>query len=143
MEYKKLWHCVYYCDYHLVLVSKYRRKIFSDEILEYIKLRMKEIQEYHPLIEIKEINHDENHIHMLVSIPPKMSVGDAVRIIKLNTSRNIKNKFKFMRNLYWGTDWIWSDGYFISTVWINEQTIRKYIELQWKEDSGQVKLELG
>jgi len=65
---------------------------------------MKEIQEYHPLIEIKEINHDENHIHILVSIPPKISVGDAVRIIKLNTSRNMKSKFKFLRNLYWGTD---------------------------------------
>ena len=79
---------------------------------------------------------------MLVSIPPKMSVGSVVRIVKSNTSRGLKQKFPFLKEMYWGTDGIWSDGYFVSTVGVNESTIRKYIENQGKEDSGQAMLEL-
>ena len=95
---------------------------------------------YYPEIEFKTINHDQDHIHTLVSIPPKMSVGSVVRIIKSNTSRGLKQKFPFLKDVYWGTDGIWSEGYFVSTTGINEDIIRKYIENQGKEDSGQAKL---
>lgn len=80
---------------------------------------------------------------MLVNVPPNMTVGSAVRIIKANTSRGIKEKFPFLKDVYWGTDGIWSDGYFASTVGLNEKTIRQYIEHQGQEDDGQAKLVLG
>ena len=80
---------------------------------------------------------------MLVNIPPTMSVGSAVRIIKANTSKGIKDTFPFLKDVYWGTDGIWSDGYFASTVGLNEKTIRNYIEHQGQEDDGQAKLVLG
>jgi putative transposase len=105
--------------------------------------RLKQIKEYYPEIDILEINHDIDHIHMLVVIPPKFSVSQAVRIIKSNTSRDLKKKFPFLKDVYWGTDGIWSDGYFVSTVGINEHVIKNYIENQGKEDSGQAKLVLG
>jgi putative transposase len=73
----------------------------------------------------------------------KFSVSQAVRIIKSNTSRDLKKKFPFLKDVYWGTDGIWSDGYFVSTVGINEHVIKNYIENQGKEDSGQAKLVLG
>ena len=79
---------------------------------------------------------------MLVSIPPKMSVGSAVRIIKSNTARNMKKKFKFLKQVYWGTESIWSGSYFVSTVGLDGEIITKYIEAQGKEDLGQAKLEL-
>jgi len=63
-----------------------------------------------------------------------------VNTIKSNTSSAIKKKFDFLKKVYWGTDGIWSDGYFVSTVGINEQIIRKYIERQGQEDSGQARL---
>lgn len=72
-----------------------------------------------------------------------MSVGSAVRIIKSNTARSLKQKFPFLKDAYWGTDGIWSDGYFATTVGINEQMIRKYIEQQGQDDTGQAKLALG
>ena len=72
-----------------------------------------------------------------------MSVGQVVRILKSNTSRDLKKKFPFLKKVYWGTDGIWSDGYFVSTVGINDSIIRKYIENQGKEDSGQAQLVLG
>ena len=89
-----------------------------------------------------EVNHDEDHIHILVSIPPKLSVGEVVRIIKANTSRALKIKFDYLKQVYWGTTAIWSEGYFVSTVGINEEIIKKYIQKQGEEDFGQAKLEL-
>ncbi|MDF3048168.1 MAG: transposase for insertion sequence element, partial [Candidatus Midichloriaceae bacterium] len=64
----------------------------------------------------------------------------AVLAIKSNTSRRLKKKFEFLKKVYWGTNGIWSDGYFISTVGVNEQVIRAYIEKQGKEDSAQAEL---
>jgi len=143
MKYRKQSHCVYYCEYHMVFATKYRRKIFNDGIFEYMKERLKQVKDHYPEIDILKINHDKDHIHILVVIPPKFSVGQVVRILKSNTSRDLKRKFPVLKDVYWGTDGIWSDGYFVSTVGINEEAIKKYIEQQRKEDSGQVQLVLG
>jgi putative transposase len=143
MEYKKQTHCVYLCDYHIVFPTKYRRKVINPGIFAYLKLKIKEIGKHYPELEVKEINHDRDHIHILISIPPKMSVGNAVRIIKANTARSIRQKFPILRKVYWGSEGMWSDGYFVSTIGINESIIRRYIEEQGKEDAGQAKLELG
>lgn len=143
MKFRKLSHCVYYCDYHLVFVTKYRRKIFNEGIFAYFQIKLEEIRKHYPLIHCEEVNHDQDHIHLLVSIPPSMSVGNAVRIIKTNTAQSLKQKFPFLKDVYWGQDSIWSDGYFVSTVGINEQIIRQYIEQQGQEDAGQAKLVLG
>jgi putative transposase len=89
------------------------------------------------------VNHDKDHIHLLVSIPPTMSVGRAVGIIKQNTARDLKQKFPFLKQVYWGTDAIWSEGYFVSTVGIDDAMIRAYIEQQGKKDAGQTKFELS
>jgi len=142
MQYRKQSHSVYICDYHLVMATKYRRKIFNEGIFAYFSIKLKEITKYYPQIEFKEYNHDKDHIHLLVSIPPKISVGSAVRIIKANTAKGLKKKFPFLKDTYWGTDGIWSDGYFVSTIGINEQIIKNYINNQGKEDVGQAKLVL-
>jgi putative transposase len=110
--------------------------------MEYIKIKLKEVSGYYPEIDIKEINHDRDHIHMLVSIAPKLGVGKVVGIIKSNTTKEMKRKFDFLKQVYWGTSSIWSKGYFVSTVGINESIIRSYIEMQGAQDSGQAKLEL-
>ena len=143
MKYRKQSHCVYYCEYHLVFATKYRRKIFNNGIFAYMLERLKQLKTYYPEIDILKINHDIDHIHMLVVIPPKFSVSQVVRIIKSNTSKDLKKKFPFLKDVYWGTDGIWSDGYFVSTVGINEEIIKRYIENQGKEDSGQAQLVLG
>jgi len=107
-----------------------------------MQVKLKEISEHYPLLYFKEANHDQDHIHLLISIPPTMSVGSAIRIIKTNTSRGLKQKFPFLSEVYWGTDGIWSDGYFVSTVGLDELTIKNYILNQGKEDTGQAQLVL-
>ena len=132
-------HCVYHCDYHLVIVTKYRKPVFDEGIFAYFKLKLAEISEHHPVIRIKQVNHDKDHLHLLVTIPPTMTVGKVVGLIKQNTARELKQKFPFLKQIYWGTDAIWSEGYFVSTVGVDQQVIMKYIEEQGKKDSGQTK----
>ena len=137
-DYTRADHSVYHCYYHLVLVTKYRRNVIANEgIWTYLEQKLREVGEHYPRIRIKEINHDINHIHILISIPPQMSVGSVVRLLKTNSSRNIKSKFPFLKKVYYGTDGMWSDGYFVSTVGADETIIKRYIEKQGEEDSGQ------
>ena len=135
-------HSVYHCQYHLVLVTKYRKKIFNEGIFVYVKQRLAEITDHYPSLRIKEVNHDQDHLHLLLTIPPTMAVGKAVGIIKQNTSRELKQKFPSMKSIYWGTDSLWSEGYFVSTVGVDEEIVKKYIEYQGKKDSGQTKFVL-
>jgi len=143
MELVSLSHCVYHCDYHLILVTKYRKKIFNEGIFAYFEIRLAEVREHYPLIKIKTVNHDQDHIHLLISIPPTMSVGKVVGIIKQNTAKELKQKFTFLKQVYWGTDSVWSEGYFVTTVGANETIIQKYIENQGKKDLGQTKFEVS
>ncbi|MEK7111295.1 MAG: IS200/IS605 family transposase [Patescibacteria group bacterium] len=145
MKFIKLSHCTYYCDYHIAITSKYRHEWLNKGIFAYLQTKLLEIRKHYPLIDFKTVNYDTkqpNHIHALISIPPTMSIGSVIRIIKCNTSSSLKQKFPFLKKLYWGTDGIWSDGYFVSTIGVNEQTIKQYIENQGKEDSGQALLDL-
>ena len=142
MEFIHLSHCVYHCDYHIVIVTKYRKGIFNEGIFAYFKIKLAEITEHYPLLRFKKVNHDTDHIHFLISIPPTMNVGKAVGLIKQNTARGLKQKFPFLKEVYWGTESIWSEGYFVSTVGVNDTVIRKYIEGQGKKDAGQTLFEL-
>lgn len=130
-------HSIYCCDYHIVLCTKYRRNVIQRGFGTYLKNKAYEVTQYYPKLRIKEFNHEENHIHMLVSIPPSMSVGSFIRLYKTNSSRNVKKQFEFLKKVYWGTDSLWSEGYFVSTVGINEKIIRTYIQHQGAEDAGQ------
>ncbi|MBI4175009.1 IS200/IS605 family transposase [Candidatus Berkelbacteria bacterium] len=140
--YRRMSHCIFSCDYHLVWPTKYRRKIFNAGMLAYLQEFLKSWPEHHPDVLLKEVNTDEDHIHLLVSIPPTKSVGMVVRTIKSTTARVLKLKFPHLKTVYWGTDSIWSAGYFVSTLGVNEALIRRYIQKQGEEDAGQTNLRL-
>ena len=142
MELIHISHCVYQCDYHIVIATKYRKRIFNNGIFGYFDIKLAEIREHYPMINIKEINHDKDHLHLLVSIPPTTSVGKVVGIIKQNTARFLKQKFPFLREVYWGTESVWSEGYFVSTVGIDSKIIEAYIVSQGQKDAGQTKFVL-
>jgi len=96
-----------------------------------------EVTNHYPQLYIKEANNDKDHIHILISIPPQMTVGSVVRILKTNTARDIKQKFPVLKKHYWGTNSFWSAGYFVSTVGIDEAVIKRYIKKQGELDTGQ------
>ena len=140
MEMTQISHGVYHCDYHIVVVTKYRKKIFNEGIFSYFNLKLAEVTSHYPLIRFKKVNHDRDHIHLLVSIPPTMAVGKVVGLIKQNTARELKKRFPYIKAVYWGSESVWSEGYFVSTVGIDEVIIQKYIENQGKKDEGQIRL---
>ena len=130
-------HCVYLCDYHLVFATKYRRDCITTEIWKHLYQKLLEITAHYPKLYVKEANHDVDHVHLLISIPPQMRVCDAVRLIKTNTARHIKERFPILKQYYWGSDGMWSDGYFVSTVGVNADIIKRYIEKQGALDTAQ------
>jgi putative transposase len=97
---------------------------------------------YYPDWEYIEIGIDNDHVHLHMVILPKYAVSKVVETIKSNTSRSLKKKFDFLSKVYWDKKGIWGKGYFVSTVGLNEELIRKYVEMQGKEETGQVELEL-
>ncbi|HTE22410.1 MAG TPA: IS200/IS605 family transposase [Candidatus Limnocylindria bacterium] len=140
--YRRMSHCVFLCDFHLVWPTKYRRKIFNEGVQGYLKEFLASWPEHHPDIILKTVNTDQDHIHLLVSIPPTRSVGMVVGTLKSVTAAALNDNFPHLRKTYWGTRSIWSAGYFASTVGINEEVIRRYIENQGKDDAGHTNLRL-
>jgi putative transposase len=142
-EYRKQAHATYHTRYHLVFVTKYRRKVLKEGMGQYLVALMRAVEKNYPDVEILEMNTDEDHIHLLAIIPPKRSVSEVVRVLKTNSSRHMKRRFPFLSNMYDYDDLgLWSDGYFVSTVGCDEGTIQRYIERQGQEDKGQEKLAL-
>ena len=85
---------------------------------------------------------EEDHVHLHMVIPPKYAVSMVVETLKKNTSRELNLKFRFLKKFYWDNEGMWSTGFFVSTVGINEGVIKKYVEMQGKEDTGQAQLGL-
>jgi len=144
MKFRKSSHAVFYTRYHLVFVTKYRRKVLKRGMGAYLcAILLKSMRRRHPDIEILEVNTDLDHIHVLAGIPPSLSVSTAVQYMKGYSAHAMGKRFPFLKRIYHKEDvGFWSDGFFVSTVGVDEDRIRKYIEHQGEEDSGQAQLEL-
>ncbi|MFA5172954.1 MAG: IS200/IS605 family transposase [Candidatus Paceibacterota bacterium] len=140
MKYYRQAHVVYHNEYHIVWIPRFRRKILVPGVAEYLKKKIMEVGKVYPDLVCLEQNIQPDHVHLLMQIPPRMSVSRAVNILKSNTSSALKKQFKFLKNVYLDEAGIWSVGYFVSTVGVNEAVIRRYIQMQEKEDTGQAKL---
>ncbi len=140
MQIKRSAHAVYRTQYHIVWITRYRRKILNEGLGEYVKVKLKEARKYYPDWEFLEMGVSEDHIHLHMVIPPKYSVSMVIETLKKNTSRELSKKFPHLKKFYWDNEGIWSKGFFVTTVGISEQLIRKYVSMQEKEDTGQAKL---
>ena len=95
-----------------------------------------------PGCEIVDYNMQSDHIHMIMIIPPKYAVSDVVGKVKGMTASRLRKKFAWLGKVYWKENVVWSPGYFVSTVGVDEEKILKYVAWQYTQDSGQAKLEL-
>jgi len=132
-RFKKLSHTLYECKYHIVFCPKYRFRIFDDKIGEYTKQQVYFLSRQKELIEIMELNIHNDHIHLIVSIPPKYSVSSMMGFLKGKLSMKLFQRYEKVGKKFWGRH-LWSRGYCVSTVGLDESKIRKYVQWQEKKD---------
>ncbi|WP_446471216.1 IS200/IS605 family transposase [Xenorhabdus stockiae] len=131
-------HTKWLCKYHIVFSPKYRRKVIFNSIRSSIGEILRNLCKYKG-VEIIKGHLMSDHVHMLVSIPPKISVSSFMGYLKGKSSLMIFDKHANLKYKF-GNRKFWSEGYYVSTVGLNEATIRKYIREQEKSDLLQDKL---
>ena len=137
MEVRVSAHCAYRLQYHVVWVCKYRRRILKPGVREYLHKVLMGLLRQMPGVEIETIGFDGDHLHMVMIIPPKYSISEVVGRLKSQSSSRLRKKFQWLANVYWSENIVWSPGYFVSSVGVDEKTVKKYVEYQGRQDSGQ------
>lgn len=95
-----------------------------------------------PGVEVETIGFDKDHMHMVMIIPPKYSIAEIMGNLKSRLSNKLRKFFKWLEKVYWKENIVWSPGYFVSSVGLDEETIRNYVEMQGQLDSGQLRTQL-
>ena len=139
-EIKHLSHSTYRCQYHIVFAPKYRRKVIYGKLREDIGQILRKLCEQKG-VEILEANAMPDHIHMLVSIPPHLSISQFMGYIKGKSTLMIFDRHANLKYKY-GSRHFWCRGYYVDTVGRNEKVIREYIKNQTEEDYMQDQMSL-
>jgi len=139
-EYRSLSHSKWECKYHVVFIPKYRRKALYSQLRHHLG------EMFHRLARQKESQIEEghlmvDHVHMLISIPPKYAVAQVVGYIKGKSAIHIARVYGERKRNFAGQHF-WARGYFVSTVGRDEEMIREYIQHQEREDRRLDQLEL-
>ena len=144
--YRKSSHAVYRCEYHFVWIPKYRYQILVKEVKPRLKDILTELCEWLD-ITIIEGAICSDHVHMYVSMPPKYSPAQVMKLLKGKSAEYLRKEFPELSKQYWGMH-IWARGYFVSTVGIDRDVIKSYVKKQietqvreeqlriWKDGSG-------
>ena len=132
-RFKKLSHTMYECKYHIVFCPKYRYRIFKGEIAEYAKQQVYVLSRQKELVEVMEMNIQEDHIHVVMSIPPKYAVSAIMGYMKGRLSLKLFQGYERVGKRYWGRH-LWSCGYCVSTVGLTEELIKRYVKHKEKMD---------
>ena len=132
MTVTKTYHNAYDAHYHIVFPVKYRKALLINEIPLALNHLAQEIGERYD-IEFEKLGYDQDHIHMLVSFPPKYGGSDVVRIFKSITAKQLFKQFPALKQELWGGEF-WSDGFYLATVsergdW---KTVERYVTNQGK-----------
>lgn len=135
MRIRQLNHSVYQIQYHVVWGTKYRRKVLTPYVHSELIKNFYTTQRRYPDWYFHRINTAADHVHMLIEIPPKYAVADVVRELKACSAAHLKKRFPFLTKVY-KRGAVWGAGYFVSTVGLNEENIKKYIERQNQHERG-------
>ena len=128
-RFSKLSQTLWHCQYHIVWVPKYRFRILEGKVAKEVANCIRAFTEQQHC-EIVELNIQNDHVHLLVMVPPKVSISDYVGTIKGRTAIRVLNKFKNLKKKpYWGNHF-WAKGYCVDTVGLDAEMVRKYVKYQ-------------
>jgi len=129
IKWKKQSHVVYQCGYHIVWCPKYRYRILKGEIGRFVEKTVRSLCEWKK-VEILELNVQEDHVHLVAGMPPKLSISSLMGILKGKTAIKLFKSYPVLKKKpYWGNHF-WSRGYCVSTIGLDEEKIRRYVKYQ-------------
>ena len=128
-RFRRLSHTIWHCQYHIVWVPKYRYRVLVGPVGEAVYTGVQAICGFAGC-EVIELNVQQDHVHLLVMVPPKVSISDYLGTIKGRTAIRVLNKYKHLKQKpYWGNRF-WSRGYCVDTVGLDSEMIQKYVKYQ-------------
>ena len=133
-DYRKSSHATYRCEYHFVWVPKYRYQVLIGEIKPRLKEILIELCEWLD-VTIMEGGIASDHIHMYLSVPPRHSPAQVMKVLKGKSAEYLRRDFPELAKRYWGMH-LWARGYFVSTVGIDREIIRTYVK---EQQNGQIR----
>ena len=140
-RFKKLTHVLWHCHYHIVWVPKYRFRILTGEVA---REAQNCIQAFCSQLgcEVEQLNIQADHVHLLVKVPPKVSISNLMGTVKGRTAIRIFRRFPYLkRRPYWGNHF-WAKGYCVDTVGLDADMIRTYVRYQEKAERRQQEMDL-
>ena len=132
----------YRTEHHVVWIPTYRRRILNPGVAADLSALFPKLLRQVPGVEIVVQNIQVDHIHTVMSIPPRYAVSEVIGRLKGQTASLLRKQFAWLSKVYWAEHIVWSPGYCVSTVGIDEAKIIRDVEYQQRQDSGQVQLEL-
>lgn len=140
-RFEKLTHVLWHCQYHIVWVPKYRYRVLKGPIAQEA---YNCVQVYCSQLgcTVVELNVQADHVHLLVKVPPKVSISKLLGVVKGKAALRIFTRFPYLRKKpYWGNHF-WAKGYCVDTVGVDAEMIRKYVKYQEKQEQRQGQLDL-
>jgi len=118
---------------HIVFCPKYRYRILKEAIGEYVRQQVYQLCKQKEEIEVLEMNVQAEHVHLVVSIPPKYAVSEFMGYLKGKLALRLFQQYESLGRRYWGRH-LWARGYCVSTIGLDEEKIRKYVQWQEKQE---------
>lgn len=132
-QYRKSSHVIYKCNYHIVWTPKYRFRILIGDLAQRMHSDIMMYCEWKGF-DVIELNLQPDHVHLVVSVPPKVSISELMGTVKGKTAIKIFKTYPDLKKSpYWGNHF-WARGYFVNTIGIDEATIIRYVKYQEEEE---------
>jgi putative transposase len=141
-RFEKLTHVIWHCQYHIVWVPKYRFRVLKGDIAQEVHNC---VQVYSSRIgcQVVELNVQSDHVHLLVKVPPKVSISQLMGVVKGKSALRLFTRFPYLKQKpYWGNHF-WAKGYCVDTVGVDADMIRRYMRYQKKQEQRQIQMNLG
>jgi putative transposase len=132
-QFKRLSHTIYECKYHIMFCPKYRYRIFADEKGDYVRQQIYILCKQKEDVEVLELNVMPDHVHLVISLAPKYAVSEFMGYLKGKIALRLFQQYESLGRRYWGR-YLWARGYCVSTVGLDEEKVRKYVQWQEQEE---------
>jgi len=128
-RFQKLSHVLWHCQYHIVWVPKYRYKVLTGKIEKEVRKTIV-VQSERLGCKIVELNLQNDHVHLLIKVPPKIAISKLMGVLKGKSAIRVFASFpELKKKPYWGNHF-WAEGYCVDTVGLDSEMIKKYVKYQ-------------